>query len=91
MRCVIFAVSWNCIQGNYRMDARNGLFGQFPFRVAATTVLGNLLWLFVSAGIAGAAAARAFETGMHRCTCLPVTKYEQSGGRFLAALSIMRA
>ena len=57
-----------------------------PFIIAAVTVFSCLIWLLVASAMAGEAAARDVQTGMHPLTyTLPVSKVEYLGGRFLAA------
>ena len=72
---------------SFLADARNGdHFLGAPFVVAARTVVGCLLWLLVAAYVAGDAAARDVETGMHPLTyTAPVSKADYLRGRFLAA------
>ena len=72
---------------SFLADARNGdHFLGAPFVIAARTVVGCLLWLLVAAYVAGDAAARDVETGMHPLTyTAPVSKADYLGGRFLAA------
>lgn len=60
-----------------------------PFSVAKTTVFGSLLWLVMAAAIAGDAAARDVESGMHPLAyTVPVRKIEYLGGKFLAAFGL---
>ena len=86
----LLLVSWSVIQGNYIDDARNGwLMVNSPLVIASTMVIGCLLWLFVAASIAGDAAARDIESGMHPLTfTAPVRKLDYLGGRFLAAYAL---
>ena len=82
---VFFAFVWT--GENYSASARNGdyLLGA-PFIVAEVTVIGCLFWILVAAYVAGVAAARDVETGMHPLTyTAPVRKADYLGGRFLAA------
>lgn len=87
---VLFWVAWSVIQMNYVDDARGGwLLLNAPLVIASTTVLGTLLWLFVAASIAGDAAARDVEAGMHPLTySAPTPKFAYLGGRFLAAYAL---
>ena len=87
---VLFFVGWSVIQGNYVDDARNGwLLLNAPLVVASTTVVGCLAWLFIAASVAGDAAARDIETGMHPLSyTAPLPKWQYLGGRFLAAYAI---
>src|SRR5687768_6585614 len=60
-----------------------------PFAIAKTTVFGSVIWLVMSAAIAGDAAARDVATGMHPLIYTkPVRKGDYLGGRFLPALAI---
>jgi ABC-type transport system involved in multi-copper enzyme maturation permease subunit len=85
-----FFVGWSVIQGNYLDDARNGwMLLNAPLVVASTTVVGCLMWLFVGASVAGDAAARDVESGMHPLSySAPVPKFDYLAGRFLAAYAI---
>lgn len=57
-----------------------------PFAIAKTTVAGSLIWLLVTAVLAGDAAGRDVSTGMHSLFyTVPIRKAEYLGGRFLAA------
>jgi ABC-2 type transport system permease protein len=57
-----------------------------PFIIASVTVFSCLIWLLLASAIAGEAAARDVQTGMHPLTYTsPVSKAEYLGGRFLAA------
>ncbi|NUS59475.1 MAG: ABC transporter permease [Lysobacter sp.] len=87
---VLFWVAWSIIQGNYVDDARDGwLFLNAPLVVASTTVIACLLWLFLCASIAGDAASRDIESGLHPLSyTAPVSKREYLGGRFLAAFAL---
>jgi ABC-type transport system involved in multi-copper enzyme maturation permease subunit len=56
-----------------------------PFIIAAVSVISCLVWLLVASVMAGDAAARDVQTGMHPLTyTMPVSKAEYLGGRFLA-------
>ncbi|NIR43332.1 MAG: ABC transporter permease [Gemmatimonadetes bacterium] len=72
---------------NYLAYARNGdFFFGAPFVVAEVTVVLCVFWMLVAAYVAGDAAARDVETGMHPLTyTTPVRKADYLGGRFLAA------
>ena len=60
-----------------------------PFIIASVTVFSCLIWLLVASALAGDAAARDVQTGMHPLTyTLPVSKTDYLGGRFLAALAL---
>lgn len=82
---VFFTFVWT--RESYLDYARNGdYFFDAPFVVAEVTVVACLLWLLVTAYVAGDAAARDVETGMHPLTYTsPVSKADYLGGRFLAA------
>lgn len=86
----LFWVAWSIIQGNYVDDARNGwMFLNSPLVIASTTVVCCLLWLFVGASVAGDAASRDIESGMHPLVyTAPVGKFEYLAGRFLAAFAL---
>lgn len=87
---VLFGVSWSIIQHNYVADARDGwMLLNAPLVIASTTVVSGMLWLFLAASIAGDAAARDVECGMHPLSySAPVSRFEYLGGRFLAALAL---
>ncbi len=58
-----------------------------PFIIASVSVFSCLIWLLVASPLAGEAAARDVQTGMHPLTyTMPVGKAQYLGGRFLAAL-----
>jgi len=60
-----------------------------PFIIASVTVFAGLFWFVVAAAVAGEAAARDMETGMHPLTwTAPVSKAAYLGGRFLAAFAL---
>jgi ABC-2 type transport system permease protein len=75
---------------NFLADAMYAdFFINSPFVIAVVTVIGSLFWLLVAASVAGEAAARDVETGMHPLTySLPVSKVEVLAGRFLAAFAL---
>ena len=57
-----------------------------PFIIAAVTVISCLIWLLVTPAIAGEAAARDVQVGMHPLVyTASISKTEYLGGRFLAA------
>ncbi len=57
-----------------------------PFIIASVSVSSCLIWLLLAPAVAGEAAARDVQTGMHPVTyTTPVSKTEYLGGRFLAA------
>jgi len=60
-----------------------------PFIIATVSVISCLIWLLVASVMAGDAAARDVQTGMHSLTyTMPVSKAEYLGGRFLAAFTL---
>ena len=60
-----------------------------PHIVAVFTVAGGLIWALLAGSIAGEAAARDIETGMHPLVyTAPVSRTEYLGGRFLASVSL---
>ncbi len=57
-----------------------------PFIIASVTVISCLIWLLVASAMAGEAAARDLQTGMHPLVyTLPLSKGTYLGGRLLAA------
>lgn len=86
---VLFSAFINTTQ-NFPPDARSsGYFLSAPFVVSQITILGCLIWLLIAAFVAGDAAARDVETGMHPLTYSPpVSKADYLGGRFLAAFVV---
>ena len=57
-----------------------------PFIIASVSVFSCLVWLLVSSAVAGEAAARDVQTGMHPLAwTAPVRRAEYLGGRVLAA------
>ncbi|KAA5543455.1 ABC transporter permease/M1 family aminopeptidase [Adhaeribacter rhizoryzae] len=67
----------------------DGVYANNTFHITAITVIGSLIWLVMSASIAGEAAARDVQTQMHPLTyTAPVTKLNYLGGRFLAAFAV---
>lgn len=87
---VLFGLAWSVVQFNYVSDARGGyLLLNSPLVVASSLVVACLFWLFFGASVAGDAAARDIESGMHPLTfAVPVRKRDYLGGRFLAAYAI---
>jgi len=58
-----------------------------PFIIAAVTVFSCQIWLLLAPAVAGEAAARDVETGMHPLMfTTPISRTEYLGGRLLAAL-----
>lgn len=87
---VLFFVALSIIQANYVPDARDGwLLLNVPLVIASTTVVAGMLWLFVAASIAGDAAARDVESGLHPLSfSAPTSRFEYLAGRFLAAYAL---
>ena len=85
---VQFVVAFIGTTQSYLPDARSGgYFLSAPFVVAQITLVGCMIWLLAAAYVAGDAAARDVETGMHPITwTTSITRAEYLGGRFLAAL-----
>ena len=79
--------------GGYLPGARSGgYFLSAPFVIAYITAFCCLIWLLVAAYVAGDAAARDVETGMHPLNySTPVGKAEYLGGRFFAAFVLNAA
>ncbi|MDF3078397.1 MAG: hypothetical protein K0S09_2286 [Sphingobacteriaceae bacterium] len=74
---------------NLMVTPGDGVYANNTFHITAITIIGSLIWLVMSASIAGEAAARDSKTRMHPLTySAPVTKLDYLGGRFLAALAI---
>lgn len=87
---VLFFVAWSIIQSNYVPDARDGwLLLNVPLVIASTTVVAGMLWLFLAASIAGDAAARDIESGLHPLSfSAPIPRFQYLAGRFLAAYAL---
>jgi len=87
---VLFFVAWSIIQANYVPDARDGwLLLNVPLVIASTTVVAGMLWLFIAASVAGDAAARDIESGLHPLSfSAPTPKFQYLAGRFLAAYAL---
>lgn len=67
----------------------DGVYPNNTFHLTAITVIGALLWLVMSASVAGEAAARDVQTRMHPLTYTsPISILHYLGGRFLAAFAI---
>ncbi len=63
-----------------------------PFTIAGAMLFSSILWLLLSAPVAGEAAARDVATGMSPLVyTAPVRKRELLAGRFLAALALNAA
>lgn len=84
---VLVFFAFTQIVGGYLPGARSGgYFLSAPFVIASVTVFCCLIWLLAVAYLAGDAAARDVETGMHSLTyTAPASKADYLGGRFLAA------
>ena len=60
-----------------------------PFIIASVSVFSCLIWLLVASAMAGEAAARDVQTGMHPLVyTMPISKAEYLGGRLLAAFAL---
>jgi ABC-2 type transport system permease protein len=84
---VVAVIAFLFIRGNFLGAA---LYGDFyvnsPFVIASVTVFAGLFWFLLAGPVAGEAAARDAETGIHPIAYTePVLKAEYLGGRFLAA------
>jgi ABC-type transport system involved in multi-copper enzyme maturation permease subunit len=67
----------------------DGVYENNSFHITAITVIGCLIWLVLGASIAGQAAARDVQTGMHPLSyTTPISKLDYLGGRFLAAFLV---
>ena len=86
----LFFVAWSIIQGNYVDDARGGwILLNAPLVIASTTVVGCMVWLFIAASVAGDAASRDIESGLHPLSyTAPVPRFQYLAGRFLAACAL---
>ena len=63
-----------------------------PFIISAVSVFSCQIWLLVAPAVAGDAAARDVQTGLHPLLyASPLTKTEYLGGRFLAAFVLNAA
>jgi ABC-type transport system involved in multi-copper enzyme maturation permease subunit len=84
---LLTVIAFLFIAGNYVDDARAGdFFVNSPVIIANVMVFGSLIWLFVTASVAGDAAARDAETRMYSLIyTTPISKAQHLGGRFLAA------
>ena len=87
---MLFFIAWSIIQSNYVPDARDGwLLLNVPLVIASTTGVASMLWLFLAASVAGEAAARDVESGLHPLSfSAPVPKLQYLAGRFLAAYAL---
>ena len=66
-----------------------GVFLNTPSFVAIFTVFGGAIWLLLAGAVAGDAAARDVETGIHPLTyTAPISKADYLSGRFLAAFTL---
>ena len=60
-----------------------------PFIITTVSVFSSMIWLLVASAMAGEAAARDVQTGMHPLTYTSsVSKTDYLGGRFLAAFAL---
>src|SRR5690606_37162475 len=67
----------------------DGAYPNAPYYIAGLVIAGGFFWLVMGASIAGEAAARDVQTGMHPLTyTTPLTKFTYLGGRFLAAFGV---
>lgn len=74
---------------NLLISPGDGVYSNNTFHITSVTVIGGLIWLIMSATIAGEAAARDAQTRMHPLIySAPLTKLDYLGGRFLAAFAI---
>lgn len=87
---LLTVIAFLFISENYSYDARDGeFFVNSPAIIANVMVFGSLLWLLITASVAGDAAARDVATRMHSLTyTAPVGKAEYLGGRFLAGFLV---
>jgi ABC-type transport system involved in multi-copper enzyme maturation permease subunit len=84
--CGLFTFGFLIIRAG---SPEEGTFVNSPSLVAFFSVMGGVVWQFVAASVAGDAAARDLETGMHPLVyTAPISKTEYLGGRFLAALTL---
>ena len=84
------ATAFLFVRGNFLADA---MYADFylnsPFVIAAVTVFVSLFWTLAAGAVAGEAAARDVNTGMHPLMyAAPVSKAAYLGGRFLAAFAL---
>jgi hypothetical protein len=75
------------------LSGEDAIHGEYllsgPYVIAATTVFIGVVWVLIAAWVAGEAAARDVQTGMHPLMyTTPVTKAEYLGGRFFAAFTL---
>ena len=67
----------------------DGVFPNNTLLITALTVVGGLIWLVIGASIAGEAAARDVQIGMHPLVyTTPIRKLSYLGGKFLAAFAV---
>jgi hypothetical protein len=83
----LFAITFQVTMEAYTGNARTGgFFFNSPFVTLAMTLLATMMALVATAAIAGDAAARDVQTGMHPLVYTsPIPKGTFLGGRFLAA------
>ncbi|MER2999257.1 ABC transporter permease/M1 family aminopeptidase [Pontibacter populi] len=67
----------------------DGVYANAPSGIVFVTILGCMLWLLMTASIAGYAAARDVQTRMYPLIyTLPISKASYLGGRFIAAFAL---
>ncbi len=86
----VFVVTYLLATQVYVGDARaDGYFFNAPFVIAKVTFLGSLLGIVIASLLAGDAAARDVQTGLHPLMySAPLRKPQYLGGRFLAAFTL---
>ncbi len=82
---------WRLATEGYIGIARSaGFLFNGPFVVASLTITGSLIGLLAAAALAGNAAARDVQTGMHPLVyTAPIRRAAYLGGRFLAAFLVL--
>lgn len=67
----------------------DGIYSNNTFHIITVGLTGGMIWLVISANIAGVSAARDVEARMHFLTfTTPIQKHIYLGGKFLAALCV---
>jgi ABC-type transport system involved in multi-copper enzyme maturation permease subunit len=67
----------------------DGVYPNNTMHITGMTVIGGMLWLVISASVAGEAAARDVQMRIHPLIYTsPVSKFNYLGGRFIAAFAI---
>lgn len=75
--------------GSLAEALHDDFFVNSPFAIAKTTIAGNLIWLLITAVIAGEAASRDVATRMHPLVyTAPISRLQYLGGRFVATLAL---